>query len=232
MAEAAELYDKVQISQQARDGLDLMYKLCPRRGNHVLDLGCGTGYLANILAERVGPEGKVTGVDPDKERLQVAQKKFASVSNLEFVEGHSENFPVGPYDIVFSNHVFHWIENKELAIQNIFENMKAGGQFGIVCSGEIISEILVPVEAYNCESEVYEIIASKCGFILTSKSVKPHSFSFPSAESYIEWQFASVGSDRESVDPNSIEAFKKEVGDNTYNFDVVKIQLIFQKPYS
>ena len=63
--------------------IDLVH---PKVNSTVLDLGCGTGNLTCILAERVGPGG---GVDPDKERLHVAREKY-SASNLSFLEGSSE----------------------------------------------------------------------------------------------------------------------------------------------
>lgn len=45
----------------------------PQNGETVLDLGCGTGQLTSELAYSVGPTGKVIAIDPDVERLKVAQ---------------------------------------------------------------------------------------------------------------------------------------------------------------
>ena len=41
----------------------------------------------------MGPEGKVIGVDPDKERIQLARKTHSEIKNLSFVEGSVSNFP-------------------------------------------------------------------------------------------------------------------------------------------
>ena len=89
----------------------------------MLDLGCGTGNLTRVLAEQVGREGRVTGVDSDRERIQIAKEQYGNVSNLNFLVGSDEDFPHGPYDVVFANYVVHWIKDKERVFQNVFENL-------------------------------------------------------------------------------------------------------------
>ena len=61
----------------------------------------------------MGPDGKVVGIDPDTERLQLAKEKY-SASNIEYLEGSAENIPGGDYGLVFSNHVLHWCNDKNL----------------------------------------------------------------------------------------------------------------------
>ena len=57
--DAASKYDSISVGQR-EVGLYLMGKLAPAVGSKVLDLGCGTGYLTKVLADRMGPEGKVS----------------------------------------------------------------------------------------------------------------------------------------------------------------------------
>ena len=76
---AEAYYDHVQLHYQAANGVDLIDKLSLKRGSVVLDLGCGTGHLSSVLAERVGPLGSVVGVDPDEKRLEIAKTKFSQV---------------------------------------------------------------------------------------------------------------------------------------------------------
>ena len=73
--------------------------------------------------------GKVVGIDPDRERVNIANEKY-SRSNLEFLEGDSENFPEDQYDIVFSIYVFHRIKDKEATFKKVSQNMRPGGKFG------------------------------------------------------------------------------------------------------
>ena len=129
---AAENYDRVQCHYQCKTGQGLIDKLFLQRGNVALDLGCRTGELSRVLAERVGPEGKVVGVDPNTKRLEVAKRKFIEVNNLEFAIGSSEGFPSGPYDVVFANMIMQRIERKKSIFQKVYVNLKVGGIFAFV----------------------------------------------------------------------------------------------------
>ena len=101
------------------------------KGMSVLDLGCGTGNLTKILSEKVGPEGRIVAVDPDKERLQIARENY-SVSNIEYIEADDQTFPEGQYDLVFANTVIHWIQDKRALFEKVYKNLKVGGRFAFV----------------------------------------------------------------------------------------------------
>ena len=58
-------------------------EVVPYLGNDILDLGCGTGELSAYLAELVGPKGRVLAVDPDKERIRVAQESLEAPSAFQ-----------------------------------------------------------------------------------------------------------------------------------------------------
>ena len=94
----------------------------------VLDLGCGTGCLTNVLSERVGPEGKVVAVDPDGERLKVAREQYPA-SNIEYIQADDQTFLAGQYDLIFSNIVIHWIHDKRALYKRVYENLRPGGCF-------------------------------------------------------------------------------------------------------
>ena len=114
--------------------------VCPQAGDTILDLGCGTGELSAYLADLVGPERKVVAVDPDKERILLAQQSYGDVKNLSFVEGSASNFPgIGSesYDIIFSNCVIHWIPDKQQVFRNMFQSVKDGGK---IADPKLVSE--------------------------------------------------------------------------------------------
>ena len=85
---AAEGYKESSQSVQKVEGeIFIQADVIPQAGDAILDLGCGTGELSAYLAELVGPEGKVVGVDPDKERILLAQQSHGEIKNLSLVEG-------------------------------------------------------------------------------------------------------------------------------------------------
>ena len=125
-------YKEASKSAQKVDGKDFIHTdVRPKAGDVILDLGCGTGELSAYLAELVGPEGKVIGVDPDKERIQLAMETHSQIENLSFVEGSASSFPgigSGSYNIIFSNFALHWMTNKQQVFNNMFESLKTGGK--------------------------------------------------------------------------------------------------------
>lgn len=132
----AEKYDQVS-DYQYNNGLALIDNLGITTGHHVLDLGCGTGRLALHVAETAS---YVTGIDPSPHRIEVALKNLAKTSVLNVVfelGGGSEVRRYGKeaFDIVFLNAVFHWINDKEEALDNIYYVLKPGGRLGI-CTGD------------------------------------------------------------------------------------------------
>lgn len=92
----------------------------------VLDLGCGNGTLTEMLAQR---EYKAVGMDLSDSLLAVARQNHPE---LEFMKGDATNFTVPePFDVVFSNAVFHWIDKeKQSAMMGcVCKALKPKGQF-------------------------------------------------------------------------------------------------------
>ena len=123
---AASYAKRSQVQQSI--GIKMIDKASINTGDNILDLGCGTGYLTNLLSERVGPKGKVVAVDPDRERLKLARENYPA-SNIEYIQADDKTFPRGEYDLVFANQTIHWVENKEALLKRVHDNLRPGGQF-------------------------------------------------------------------------------------------------------
>src|SRR5579859_526211 len=106
-------------------------------GDAVLDVGCGTGDLALVLAQRVGSGGAVTGIDASPEMIarasQKARRKGATIAfRLEPVEALS--FPDQSFDGAVSSLAFHHfpVDLRGQALANIARVLKPGGQVCII----------------------------------------------------------------------------------------------------
>ena len=132
----AKMYDKVSKYQYI-NGLALVKKLNISSSHKVLDVGCGTGRLTLKLAGKVD---HITGIDPSLQRIEVARRKLTKMDlrNVTFELGSSDDigrYGENVFDVVYLNAVFHWINDKEEALNNIYRTLKPGGKLGI-CTGD------------------------------------------------------------------------------------------------
>ncbi len=101
-------------------------------GQVVLDLGSGAGLDVLLAARKVGPKGRVIGLDMTPEMIEKAwdNARKARVSNVEFRLGEMEEMPVEDesVDWVISNCVVNLSPDKESVFREIFRVLKPGGQ--------------------------------------------------------------------------------------------------------
>ncbi len=104
-------------------------------GETVLDLGCGAGIDLLLAAEKVGPEGRVIGVDMTDEMLDRARRNIAAAGyeNIEVRQGYIEDLPVetGAVDVVISNCVVNLSPDKPRVFAEIARVMAPGGRLRI-----------------------------------------------------------------------------------------------------
>jgi ubiquinone/menaquinone biosynthesis C-methylase UbiE len=111
-----------------------------RAGQHVLDLGCGTGTLA-IMAKRAQPKANVVGLDADPQMLKVARTKADHQAiAVEFDEGMAFDlpYPDASFERVLSSLMIHHLKtsDKEKTAREIHRVLKPGGQFHVIDFGK------------------------------------------------------------------------------------------------
>jgi arsenite methyltransferase len=103
-----------------------------RPGQTVLDLGCGAGMDSILAARRVGPTGKVIGVDMVEEMLVKARRnaKAMGLSNMDFLAGGACAMLVTDesVDVVITNGVFNLCVEKPKVVAELFRVLWPGGR--------------------------------------------------------------------------------------------------------
>lgn len=104
-------------------------------GDVVLDLGSGGGIDVLLSAKRVGPAGKVYGLDMTDDMLALARENQAKagVTNVEFLKGHIEQIPLpdNSVDVIISNCVINLSGDKDKVLAEAFRVLKPGGRFAV-----------------------------------------------------------------------------------------------------
>lgn len=129
----AERYDQISNSQ-FENGVLLIKELGVKAGDHVLDIGCGTGRLGEHILKIIGKDGRFIGVDPSEHRIKIAQQKVKLYTNASFELGSESNvsrFADNSFDVVYLNFVFHHITDKAAVLAQINRILKPGGKLGI-----------------------------------------------------------------------------------------------------
>ncbi len=107
----------------------------PEPGEHVLDIGCGTGVDALLAALLVGSAGFVAGLEysPGMVRRAEANKARAGLEHAAFFHGAAEALPCrdASFDLLLSNGVFNLVVDKETALAEAFRVLRPGGRLAV-----------------------------------------------------------------------------------------------------
>jgi len=109
--------------QRLRPALDLMARVPLPEARTIYDLGCGTGNVTRLLAER-WPRARVTGVDASPDMLAKAR----AIAGIDWQQADLAKWRAGsPADLVYSNAAFHWLDDHQALFPHLVRQVAPGG---------------------------------------------------------------------------------------------------------
>jgi SAM-dependent methyltransferase len=136
------------------------------KGMKVADFGCGVGVVTRMLAEMVGPAGRVTGIDLCGAQLQEAAEYCAreGMKNISFVKASAEcsGLPRNSFDVVYCRFLLLHLKDPFACLREMRAVLKPGGML-VVEDGDLASATSVPRSAMDAFADLFGKLGAKRG---------------------------------------------------------------------
>ena len=104
-----------------------------KQGDHVLDVGCGSGSITASIAALVGDTGSVTGIDTSEHLIETAREQYSTLSNVQFeVTDILQYPPAQQFDVVSAARVLQWVANPKELLLKMAALVKPGGYVSVL----------------------------------------------------------------------------------------------------
>lgn len=190
-----------------------------RPGETVLDLGSGGGIDVLLSAKRVGPTGRVFGLDMTDEMLALAErnKQASGLTNVYFLKGIIEDIPLpdASVDVIISNCVINLSGDKDRVLAEAFRVLRPGGRFAVsdvVVRGDVPAPIKKSMELWvGCVAGAmadHEYLAklNKAGFTVPSIEVT-RTYDVEDAKEFLATQPQDIQAMAAEIDGKFVSAF-------------------------
>lgn len=117
----------VQSQAMAPEALAMLERFGPMQGWKCLDIGCGPGGITDLLGARVGPAGRVIGLDRNAEFLQYARKNAAGNVEFRLGDAYASDLPAGTFDLVHMRFVASTAGNPQRLLREAARLARPGG---------------------------------------------------------------------------------------------------------
>lgn len=187
--------------------IDLLNLVSPQTGDRVLDVACATGVVARLASRRVGPEGKVVGLDLNPGMLAVAGKA-ANGASIEWRQANAQELPFsdGSFDLVLCQQGLQFFPDKPAALREMHRVLVPGGRLGLSVWCEIER---IPGYIALADALAHHVGPEAAGFMHMTGSLSPAELQDLLDEA--NFQDVTIGSQSKNIRFKSPEAFAWEV---------------------
>lgn len=158
---------------------ELIDGLAPPRGCEALDVACGPGTVTRILAERIGPDGRVCATDISQAMLEIARSKPMSpdAAAVEWIESPAAPLPIADstVDVVTCQQGLQFFPDKVGALAEILRVLRPGGRAGVAVWTRVEDQL------FGC---LHDAIANVLSAELAERYLGPFSLSGEEAADY------------------------------------------------
>jgi len=131
---AASLERSYRTPDVAQQRAETLARLAPETGGHMLDVGCGPGFLVREMAEAVGPDGRAVGIDTSRQMLDLAERRIAEIPQAEVMEARVEAMPFtdAEFDAASCVQVLLFVPDAAAALGELHRVLKPGGRLAVI----------------------------------------------------------------------------------------------------
>src|SRR4051794_29036056 len=126
-------YDRLSTPME-RLGREVLDRLELRGDETILDAGCGSGRLTELLIDRV-PDGRVIGVDASASMIDAARERLGPDADLRVADLVGLDLGGETVDVVYSTATFHWIADHDALFASLRAALRPGGRLVAQCGG-------------------------------------------------------------------------------------------------
>lgn len=205
---AAENYERYFVpSIGAPVAADLIEVAAIRPGERVLDVACGTGVVTRMVAERVGEDGTVAGLDVNPGMLAVARTVTPPGVSIDWHESSAEEMPLpdDAFDVELCQMALQFIPDKAAALREMHRTLAPGGRVALNLPGPTPPHFAAMAEALDRHVQpgsgkfahaVFSLhdarrlrqLMSEAGFDAIEVEARPKSLRLPAPADFL-WQY-------------------------------------------
>ena len=136
---AAGTYDSVGVAWFGPIAAGLVQELAPQPGEYCLDVGCGRGAATRPLAEAVGPNGTVLGVDLSPRMVEATRLDVADLPHVTIAIADASDLGLtrSSYQVIASSLVLFFLSEPAVALRSWTTLLVPGGRLGVTTFGPV-----------------------------------------------------------------------------------------------